>query len=143
MIPGFMGELLWLASTVYMEARGEPYEGKLAVAHVIMNRCNHTSPRKSVSDVVLKAYQFSAWNTTEKTRTFLDTAPEGDEHSSWGECYKAATSAFFNIEPDATKGSRHYLNVDVTKKIRGGSLPSWFDESKVTLKVGRHTFLKL
>ncbi len=128
----------WMAMTIKMEAGGEPYPGKLAVAYVIRNRSSKTG--KSISDVVLDPWDFSAWNTESRGRLHLDDA---DHAAVWWDCYKAASSAYFQLECDPTKGATHYLNVELTKKIRGGSLPSWYDQEKVTVVIDQHTFLRL
>jgi len=59
------------------------------------------------------------------------------------ESYKAGCSAYFHFLEDPTHGSTHYLNEEMTRKLRGGSLPGWFEEAKVMARIGRHTFLKL
>lgn len=126
----------WAVATIYMEAAGEPAEGKLAVAYAILNRA--AAERKTVSDVVLQPWHFSAWNTDSPTRLRLDTVDE----RAWAECAAAFAAAAVDRVPDPTRGATHYLNEDVTRKIRGGTLPAWFDEAKVTARIGRHTFLK-
>lgn len=126
----------WAVATVYMEAGGEPHEGKLAVAYAILNRA--AAERRSISDVVLQPWHFSAWNTDSPTRMRLDTLDE----RAWTECASAFLAAFLDKVPDPTRGATHYLNEELTRRIRGGSLPSWFDEAKVTARIGRHTFLK-
>ena len=128
----------WIALTVWQEAQGEPYPGKLAVANVIMNRSNEWM--KSISDIVLAKWQFSAWNTDSPTRLSLDSIDSASP--VWRGCHKAACSAFYHLEEDPTKGALHYLNVDVVRKATG-TLPSWFDESKITVIIGNHTFLKI
>jgi hypothetical protein len=129
----FRDELYFLAVTVAMEAGGEAYDGKQGVAFAIVNRPG------SITDIVLKAYQFSAWNTDSNTRMNIDTIPD----AVYKECYKAAVGAYFKIVEDLTKGATHYLNEELTKQLRGGTLPGWFSEDKVTIRIGKHTFLKL
>lgn len=126
-------DLLWLALTVYMEAGGEPYDGKLAVAFVIMNRC---TLRQRVVEVVMKPYQFSCWNTDAPTRRHLafidsDSAP-------WQESVKASKNAYANSVSDPTHGATHYLNKALVRVV-----PYWYDEDKVTAVIGQHTFLRL
>ena len=58
--------------------------------------------------------------------------------------WKAAAGALWDLTADPTAGADHYLNVELTKKIRPDhGLPSWFDPAKVTVVLSRHTFLKL
>jgi spore germination cell wall hydrolase CwlJ-like protein len=133
----FRDELYFLALTVAQEAGWEPFMGQLAVAHVIVNRTKCS--KASVIDTVFRNMQFSCWNTNSPTRMNLDTIPDGILKIS----YMAAAAAYFNLKEDPSNGATHYLNEEVTRKLRGGSLPGWFDEGKVTVRIGQHTFLKL
>lgn len=133
MIPKISDEQ-WMCATVYMEARGEPYEGKLGVAFVILNRSR--AKKQSISDVCLSPWQFSAWNTNERTRLILDTIVEND----WQECARAVKEALSGTASDPTHGANSYLNKDVVIRV-AGKLPSWYSQDKVTVTIGLHTFL--
>src|SRR5512134_3045692 len=62
-------DLSVMARTVYGEARGEPHEGRLAVAHVILNRARAGGWfGAGVSEVCL---QFSCWNPGDPNRPRL------------------------------------------------------------------------
>lgn len=130
---GFRDHLFFLAATVYMEAGNQPYLGKLGVAYVICNRAG------SVEDVLLKAKQFSCWNTDSPTRMNLDSMP----NDSFIDCYKAACAAYFKLADDPTQGATNYLNPVITAAINNGVMPSWYDPQRITLTVGDHEFLKL
>jgi len=56
-----------ISYTLYAEARGEPFKGKMAVAAVIQTRARLSSI--PLYEVCLKDQQFSCWND-------LDAAPE-------------------------------------------------------------------
>lgn len=59
--PGFTEkELQLLANAVYGEARGEPYEGQVAVAAVILNRIESPQFPNTVSEVVFQPRAFTA-----------------------------------------------------------------------------------
>jgi spore germination cell wall hydrolase CwlJ-like protein len=133
----FRDELYFLALTVEQEAGLEPPEGKLAVAYVILNRSRVSGA--SVTDTIFRNWQFSCWDTGNPTRMNIDTFP----NETFKICYKAACAAYFGLEEDPSKGANHYLNEEMTRKLRGGSLPGWFDEKLVTARIGRHTFLKI
>ncbi len=135
-----VNELFLLTATVAMEAESESYKGKLAVAYVIVNRARPMSgvPFKSISDVVLDPYDFSAWNTKGGRQLALDTIPS----RVWQDSEKAAASAYYGIERDPTRGANHYLNVELTRKLRGGTLPTWLPAMRRTVKIGLHTFYK-
>ncbi len=48
-----------LAGAIYFEAKGESFEGQLAVAHVILNRMNSGRFARSICGVVFQPGQFS------------------------------------------------------------------------------------
>ena len=83
---GFVEGLLWLTLNIYHEARSEPEIGKLAVAHVTLNRA--MEEQKSIEEVVTAPYQFS-W-TFQKT-SFIPAEP-GSLEDSMGVALKAITS---------------------------------------------------
>lgn len=52
-------ELLMLQKIVMAEAEGEPYEGKVAVANVVLNRLRSANYPDTIKDVIYQKYQFS------------------------------------------------------------------------------------
>lgn len=139
MVP-YVDEPLWIALTVWQEAAGEPWEGKLAVAWSIVNRMRDGRWPSSASDVVFQPLQFSAWNADSPTRMRLDEIRP--DNPVWADCYKAACAAYFGLSGDPTRGANHYLNAQVVLSA-SGRLPSWYSEDKVTASIGRHRFLRL
>jgi len=128
-------ELTIGALTVAMEAQGEPYQGKLGVAYVILNRA--LKLRQEISRVVLSPYQFSAWNTGSPTKIFM-----GDIDSTvYAECVTAMQSAYSRHEPDPTEGAISYLNEEEVIKEQG-KLPLWVSRMTKTVQLGKHTFYK-
>ncbi|MEI4768413.1 spore cortex-lytic enzyme [Psychrobacillus sp. FJAT-51614] len=53
-------ELKLIANAVYGESRGEPYEGQVAVAAVILNRVEHADFPNTVSEVIFQPRAFTA-----------------------------------------------------------------------------------
>lgn len=49
-----------IANAVYGEARGEPYEGQVAVAAVILNRVEHPDFPNTISEVIFQPLAFTA-----------------------------------------------------------------------------------
>lgn len=133
---GTYEKLLLVDATVKMEAEDQPYRGKLGVAYVIMNR--HRKWKKAISDVVLDPYDFSAWNTDSNVKMRIDEWTE----DMWDQCFKAACSAFYELEKDPTNGADHYLNEALTIKIRGGDLPNWITQMDKMVVIGDHTFYR-
>ncbi|MGE5675241.1 MAG: cell wall hydrolase [Mycobacterium leprae] len=79
--------LYLLAQLVCGEARGEPYEGKVAVAAVILNRTLDKRFPKSVAGVIYQPYAFESVSNAE---AYKGTTPE---------CYKAARAALSGWDP--------------------------------------------
>jgi hypothetical protein len=141
MILPILDDLTLTAMTICMEAGNQAFIGKVAVAWAIKNRDVLTTS-EGVDDVVLAPWQFSAWNTDNKARAGVQDVML-KQPALWSECFKAACAAFFDFVPDPTHGATMYLNPVVTKKIRGGTLPDWYNPAKVTAVIGDHEFLKL
>lgn len=76
-----------LAQLVCGEARGEPYEGKVAVAAVILNRTLDDRFPDSVAGVVYQTHAFESVANGEIYRGTTD------------ECYKAARAALAGWDP--------------------------------------------
>ena len=131
-------DLTLLAALIKQEAEGEEFDGKLAVGFVVITRS--VKGNKSISDVIYKPWAFSALNTESNTRLNLD---EIDPNSNlWYNCYKAAAGALFDLVSNPVPDAVNYLNVELTKKIRGGTLPDWYYKMDIVRIIGKHTFLK-
>lgn len=52
-------DLYWLSRIVEAESSGEPYNGKLAVANIIINRKNSSLFPNTIKDVIFDRYQFT------------------------------------------------------------------------------------
>lgn len=76
-----------LAQMVCGEARGEPYEGKVAVAAVILNRTLDDRFPDSVAGVAYQTHAFEAVSNGEIYKNTTD------------ECYKAARAALSGWDP--------------------------------------------
>lgn len=144
--PDQWDEYTLLAATILLEAEGEPPDGNDGVAHVVMSR--HRIWNRPIHNVILgldgksdDIYEpFSCWNSDYRTRALTRLAAADDQPliTAW----RAAAGSLWQFTRDPTGGALFYLNLLLTKKIRGGTLPSWFSEEKVTCTIGRHTFLK-
>lgn len=138
---------LWGACTVYGEARGESYLGQVAVGEVIRQRmARRIFSDGSVAGTVLKSKQFACWMDGDPNR--LAIAEVVDTEPAWLSCLTAWAESATSI---STRGATHYLNPEAVLRA-AGRLPSWasrpndpelLNEALVTLRVGRHVFLKL
>lgn len=142
-------DLTLLATTVYLEGDSEPDEGKVGIAWVVRNLMDRQ--KRTARQVILgadglvdgdaHAYEvFSCWNddyAKQRSVRLISCDPV-----VWERCWRAATGALWRLLPDPTTGATHYLNVELTKKIRPlHDLPAWFDKTRITAVLGRHTFL--
>ena len=124
---------LFMAKTMYGEARGESLAGKQAVGNVIMNRVDAGSwYGASIKDVVLKPYQFSCWNSNDPNRKIIDNVSIQTLESTM--CLPLARQIIAGDLPDITGGATHYH----AKSI----IPSWASKMKRTAIIGNHIFYK-
>lgn len=130
-----------LARTIWGEARSEGYAGMQAVANVIMNRFKSPRWPNTVRGVALQNKQFSAWNSNDPNRALMEAATINTPY--FAQALQIARLALTGQLPDITGGADHYLNVEETKRQRGGTLPSWVDFNKKTAAIGQHTFMRL
>lgn len=133
-------ELDAVARTIWGEARSEGRQGMQAVANVIMNRVASSRWPNDVIGVVKQPYQFSAWNFGDPNRAAMQSVTAADP--AFRAALEIAEQALRGTLPDITGGANHYLNVELTKQIRGGRLPNWVDMADKTARVGKHTFLR-
>ena len=132
----FGEDLEVLARTIYGEARGESYPGKLAVGKTIVNRAADPRWPDRIKDVCVQPYQFSCWLNGDPNRQRLLDATL--EIPAMRECLIAATQAMCAPD-DPSKGANHYLTTELARR----SPPKWYDTAKVTVVVGAHAFLRL
>ena len=122
------------ARTLYGEARGESYEGKLAVAHVLLNRwrTNDGQFRKddTLATTCLRHFQFSAWTKGDPNFIHMQTIGPGEK--PYRECMRAVLEAMDSEDP--THGSRHYH----TKAM--GWPATWGERKTPVYESGRHQF---
>lgn len=120
-------DLFWLSVNAYHEARGEPFEGIVAVCHVVLNRA--ANKRKSVKETVLQPMQFSWANG--------DARPPIKDYASLESCMRAADQAANRERPagDNLQGADHYY-ADTIK------MPSWAKSMKQVAKIGHHIFYR-
>lgn len=125
-------ELVLLAMVVWGESRGEPMEGKRAVAHVIMNRWRSGRKfGKTVRDVILKPAQFSSLNPDDPNRKKMMTPPANE---TWQQCFWAAYEAYFGTDEDPTGGATHFTRV---------GYPATWKKYMIHLRqIGHHDFFK-
>lgn len=123
-----------VARTVWGEARGEPKDGRVAVAWVIKNRVK--SPRWWGTDypsVCKRPFQFSCWNLNDPNRAKIEALTEDDK--AFRECLKVASGVISGEVPDNTGGATHYFADSIEP-------PVWTKRMTQTVTIGHHTFFK-
>lgn len=116
-----------LARNIFYEAGIEPYQGKIAVAQVTINRVGMRKRWDSICKVVYAKAQFS-WTLDPKKKY---TKPKGP---LWEASQKAAHDFLQGNELKALQDSDHY-HADYVK-------PKWAKKMVKVKKIGRHIFYK-
>lgn len=119
-----MFELLLLTLTIFLEAEGESFKGKQAVANVIYNR--HVTYNKSITEVILKPKQFSCWNDTDYVITRLSKI----DKKALSDSFKASLLC----KSDITGGATHYTRVNIKR--------SWMKNKLITVIIDQHKFMR-
>lgn len=110
-----------LARLINGEARGETYEGQVAVGAVVLNRVSHPSFPNSISGVIYQPQAFTAVDDGQ-----INAAVEAS-------CLRAARDALNGWDP--TGGAIYYYNpVTATNK--------WIRSRPVIVTIGKHVFCK-
>jgi spore germination cell wall hydrolase CwlJ-like protein len=128
-------DMLTLARTIYGEAAGEPWMGKEAVAHVVLNRARSGRYPASVTEVCLQPKQFSCWNANDPNFPKIRNLQPGAD-TVFDNCCEIAGKALHGLLNDPTGGALHY-HADYIDK------PSWVVRSpnaKLTAMIGHHLF---
>ncbi len=108
-----------LARVINGEARGEPYEGQVAVGAVVLNRVEHPSFPNSISGVVYQKGAFTA-------------VDDGQINAQmYASSRRAARDAINGWDP--TNGAIYYYNPKTATN-------KWIRTREVVCTIGRHVF---
>lgn len=108
-----------LARVINGEARGEPYEGQVAVGAVVLNRVEHPSFPNSISGVVYQKGAFTA-------------VDDGQINAQmYASSRRAARDALNGWDP--TNGAIYYYNPNTATN-------KWIRTREVVCTIGRHVF---
>jgi N-acetylmuramoyl-L-alanine amidase len=118
--------------TVFQEAEGEPYQGKLAVAHVIRNRMEEKFfSDGTVPSTVLRDRQFSGWNGNSPSR--VRSVCIDDSSQAVKDCIGAWADSAEGDDP--TAGAVSYYNPALVT-------PPWAADFVQTVVIGHHRFMR-
>jgi Cell Wall Hydrolase len=123
----------YLIRTIVFEASGETREGKVAVAHVILNRTRSGIWGDNIKNVVTQPWQFEPWMTKRRQIERLSA-----DDPRYLDAAQIADAVLTGRTQDPTAGATHFLNPVIVRQRRGGSLPSW--ASGQGQPIGRHVF---
>lgn len=116
---GSSGDLDLLARLISAEARGEPYEGQVAVGAVVLNRVEHASFPNSISGVIYQPDAFTCLYDGQFNEPVAESA------------YRAARDAINGWDP--SYGAIYYFNpATATSK--------WIWSRPLIVTIGRHRF---
>ena len=110
-----------MAKLVYAESRGEPFEGQVAVASVVLNRVKDSRFPNTVAGVIYQPGAFSPVQNGQLYQTPNATA------------YKAVDNALKGW--DASGGALYFFNPNTATS-------SWIWSRQIIKKIGNHYFAK-
>jgi spore germination cell wall hydrolase CwlJ-like protein len=121
-----------LALVVWREARGEPLEGKLAVANVIRNRVEATHLPDQWDNIMERKWQFSSLTAPGDGMLVQWPLPSDP---TWVDSMGVAERVYTLGNCDNTQGATFYANLSVVD-------PPWAHTMTETVKIGHHTFFR-
>lgn len=96
-----------------------PFEGKVAVAAVVLNRLRHPSFPKSITSVAHQPLQFSCYNRDVRERLYRGRIPQ--------DAWAAAREAVAGRDP--SRGATHYFNPHLVR-------PAWARQMRFLVRIG-------
>jgi len=131
-------EFALLALCIWREARGEGFQAKRAVGHVIRNRVMDPSKSWFSGDwekVILQPFQFSSFNPGDPNAAKFPGDPKTTP--GWQECLDAAEDVYSGLMSDPTNGATHYFD----KSLKDNP-PKWAATAQFKVQIGNMYFYK-
>lgn len=125
--------MAFLSLCLWREARGESYEGKVAVAYSILNRKAAPQWGNTIMGVLFQRLQYSS--LTYATDPQLTTWPK-DGDPSWQESMRVAANVLEGIEANPIDGADSYHDTSIKP-------PSWATKERFVRQIGRLVFYKV
>lgn len=120
-----------LATGLYFEARGETYEGQLAVAEVVLNRVQSKYYPNSICGVVYQGANRSSGCQFSFACDGVSDIPRNKK--AWSRAYAAATKVLNGYSRATLVGGATYYHADYVR-------PRWAREMTPVAKIGKHIF---
>lgn len=120
-----------ISYTLYAEARGEPFKGKMAVAAVIQTRARRA--KSSLTEICLKDRQFSCWNNLDAVPEFYISGHgiQPADNQARSDCYGIAWVLM--TSPRKWQALTHFYNPAL-------AAPSWAKSLRGKRTIGNHVF---
>ena len=118
-----------IATNAYAEARGEGFNGMVAVTNVVRHRKNDPEFPKTYYEVITQPKQFS-WLKSGKSIVI-------DDEASWELAQRVADLELRGKLPDLVNGARYYANprkVDISRH-------QWVAKYQPLAEVGKHVYM--
>tara|TARA_A100001011_G_scaffold393745_1_gene484390 strand:+ start:4859 stop:5395 length:537 start_codon:yes stop_codon:yes gene_type:complete len=136
------GDRYCLAQNIYFEAANQPKAGRMAVAHVVLNRVEDGQFPNTVCDVIYQAKWGKNWKGNDyplrnkcQFSWFCDgKSDEPTDSVTWMESIKLAGWILDGSYPDITEGALWYHTTTVD--------PYWNDYLTSTVIINDHIFYK-
>ena len=111
-------DIFCMAQNIYFESGNQPLAGKVAVAHVVLNRQQHVNYPKTICEVIYQAKLKENWLGNQvpirnmcQFSWFCDGKSDVPEDSpTWLESLYVARDVIQDTYPDITEGATHYHN---------------------------------
>jgi hypothetical protein len=126
-------EVNCLAQNIYYEAGSEPYEGKLAVAQVTLNRTRSPKYPKTICEVVHQRTTYNGKTVCQFTWTCEKSYPIRSKYN-WEECVIIAKRALTEAVLHDTIHRRNALYYHANYVD-----PKW-SQGRVIMRIGNHIF---
>ena len=120
---GQTSDVQLLARAINGEARGENYEGQVAVGAVILNRVKHPDFPNTIAGVIYQPGAFTAVSDGQINEPISESST----------VYKAAQDAMNGWDP--TNGCVYYFNPNTATN-------SWIWSKSIVKQIGKHNFCK-
>jgi N-acetylmuramoyl-L-alanine amidase len=144
---GHLTDYELMALTIYGEARGEDYAGKVAVGSVILERVDHRDwDGKTIHEVCLMPYQFSCYLPNDKNFNALkaianDWDNKFTQSPDLRECCQITAlllSGSIGETPEIEEN--HACQYLTTALRKSKACPAWAKKMKLVATIGNHKF---
>ena len=129
-------EMEMLTAMIYCESRGEPYEGQLAVGHVIMNRVRSSKFPNTLEEVLRAGRQFEPAGSGRfdiVLTAYRENIPGVIGAAEWASCKKAAEAC---VNGESNVGECLFFRThkpvpQLAENLEAAGVPYWIIENHI------------